>query len=198
MTDERGGVGVLSGVVVVVVGTYLPVPDSTLWLIRHEPRCIVSGWLQNVTDTVPIPTPRNSLFRVFRWSVLTVAELRSCVKVVLGCPVLNSPDGLCGRKAATLNSKSDGRAQELCESRGTVAVLDSLSLDIPYDPSGHLKQQLKKHSVSPSAPLLSRILKLPPPPTHTHPPMLRLTPISSHCIKSKALVAVRDPVHGTW
>ena len=86
MTDERGGVGVLSGVV--VVGTYLPVPDSMLWLIRHEPRCIVSGWLQNVTDTVPIPTPRNSLFRVFHWSVLTVAELRSCVKVVLGSPSL--------------------------------------------------------------------------------------------------------------
>ena len=142
VTDERGGVGVLSGVVV-VVGTYLPVPDSTLRLIRHEPRCIVSGWLQNVTDTVPIPTPRNSLFRVFRWSVVTVAELRRCVKVVLGSPVLNSPDGLCGRKAATLNSNSDGTARELCESRGTVAVLGSLSLDIPYDPSGHLKQHLK-------------------------------------------------------
>ena len=148
--------GVLSGVVVVVVvGTYLPVPDSMLWLVRHEPRCIVSAWLQNVSDTVPIPTPLYSLFRVFRWSVLTVAELRSCVKVVLGSPVLNSPYGPCGRKA-TLNSNSDGRTEELCESRGTMAVLGSLSLNIPYDLSGHLKQHLKKRSVSPCNSIVPR------------------------------------------
>ena len=49
---------------------------------------------------------------------------------VLGCPVPNSPYGLCGRKA-TLNLKIRDRAQELCECQG-----DRPGLTVPNNPYG--------------------------------------------------------------